>query len=287
MKYLKYFEQASAYEAYKASSDYVTPNVSYVVETEGVSYEKFNPFLDVSNVRCGAIYIANSLGDKQYVKSVDNIPEGYTPIGVVINRVFVSSTETTSTYCMKILSLKYMSSNTPDTGSIDKSNSYLKWFTYYDRRDVPNISNDTRSKESGKTNTNYILNNTWNDGWKTEPDLKYNCIYPAAMACWRYSTIGTTQGDWFLPSKDDWSDAVKYTSKAWSDALQALADAGYSCAPFDSTIPYWTSSEKDSESKKYCTISYSSYYSTSIGTYNGDAERYVRAMMDVNETFNN
>lgn len=39
MKYLKYFEQASAYEAYKTSSDYVLPNVSYVVENKGVWYE--------------------------------------------------------------------------------------------------------------------------------------------------------------------------------------------------------------------------------------------------------
>lgn len=38
MKYLKYFEQASAYEAYKNGSDYITPNVSYVEENEGVSY---------------------------------------------------------------------------------------------------------------------------------------------------------------------------------------------------------------------------------------------------------
>lgn len=36
MKYLKYFEEVSAYEAYKSGSDYVTPNVSYVVENNGV-----------------------------------------------------------------------------------------------------------------------------------------------------------------------------------------------------------------------------------------------------------
>jgi hypothetical protein len=38
MKYLKYFEEASAYEAYKNGSDYITPNVSYIVETDKVKY---------------------------------------------------------------------------------------------------------------------------------------------------------------------------------------------------------------------------------------------------------
>ena len=45
MKYLKYFEQASAYEAYKNGSDFVTPNVSYVVETEDVYYESCAPYV--------------------------------------------------------------------------------------------------------------------------------------------------------------------------------------------------------------------------------------------------
>jgi hypothetical protein len=40
MKYLKYFEEASAYEAYKNGSDFILPNVSYVADTKDV---KFNP----------------------------------------------------------------------------------------------------------------------------------------------------------------------------------------------------------------------------------------------------
>ena len=40
MKYLKYFEDASAYEAYKNGSDFILPNVSYVVDNNQV---KFNP----------------------------------------------------------------------------------------------------------------------------------------------------------------------------------------------------------------------------------------------------
>lgn len=44
MKYLKYFDEASAYEAYKNGSDYVLPNVSYVVEGNTVNYNPEPPF---------------------------------------------------------------------------------------------------------------------------------------------------------------------------------------------------------------------------------------------------
>lgn len=39
MKYLKQFKQASEYEAFKESEDYVTPNVSYIVEDGNINYE--------------------------------------------------------------------------------------------------------------------------------------------------------------------------------------------------------------------------------------------------------
>jgi hypothetical protein len=41
MKYLKYFQEASEYTEYKSSSDYVTPNVSYVVEGNFVDYKAY------------------------------------------------------------------------------------------------------------------------------------------------------------------------------------------------------------------------------------------------------
>ena len=43
MKYLKYLQTAIDFESFKNSEDYVTPNVSYVEETNGVSYEPYVP----------------------------------------------------------------------------------------------------------------------------------------------------------------------------------------------------------------------------------------------------
>lgn len=41
MKYLKYLQTANDFESFKNSENYILPNVSYVVETEGVSFEPY------------------------------------------------------------------------------------------------------------------------------------------------------------------------------------------------------------------------------------------------------
>jgi hypothetical protein len=40
MKYLKYFETEAGYASYKNGSDFITPNVSYIVETNDVQYTR-------------------------------------------------------------------------------------------------------------------------------------------------------------------------------------------------------------------------------------------------------
>lgn len=45
MKHLKLFNDTVSYEAYKNGSDYVLPNVSYIEETKGVSYD---PYVDLT-----------------------------------------------------------------------------------------------------------------------------------------------------------------------------------------------------------------------------------------------
>lgn len=52
MKYLKYFDNTSAYEAYKNGSNYILPNVSYIVETKVVNYE---PKLEVGKYKIGIL----------------------------------------------------------------------------------------------------------------------------------------------------------------------------------------------------------------------------------------
>ena len=72
MKYLKYFEQASAYEAYKNGSDYVLPNVSFVVETKGVSYE---PKIEVGKYKIG-VFSKKDISGLTYNKVDLGLPSG-------------------------------------------------------------------------------------------------------------------------------------------------------------------------------------------------------------------
>lgn len=43
MKYLKYLQTTNDFESFKNSENYILPNVSYVVETKGVSFEPYVP----------------------------------------------------------------------------------------------------------------------------------------------------------------------------------------------------------------------------------------------------
>lgn len=54
MKYLKYLQTTNDFESFKNSEDYILPNVSYVVETEGVSFEPYIPPLGVDSIPDGA-----------------------------------------------------------------------------------------------------------------------------------------------------------------------------------------------------------------------------------------
>ncbi len=64
MKYLKYFEESSAYETYKNGSDYVLPNVSYI-KTGEVLYNSFN-----KNIIC--TYIIDDTTVNTPVKIIHN-----------------------------------------------------------------------------------------------------------------------------------------------------------------------------------------------------------------------
>lgn len=110
MKHLKYLQTANDFEAFKNSANYILPNVSYIKETEGVSFEPYIPSVEV-----GDICLANANGDKKFIKVGESIPDGYEPIGIV---VIPSSHDVYGTGECAVLSLKYMNYTTPNEGSI-------------------------------------------------------------------------------------------------------------------------------------------------------------------------
>lgn len=71
MKYLKYFKDASVYEAYKNSDDYVLPNVSYIEDSNVVMYnpKSINPNVKPNANRVICTYDAS---DSQWGVSLFN-----------------------------------------------------------------------------------------------------------------------------------------------------------------------------------------------------------------------
>ena len=56
MKYIKLFETASEYQAFKESTDYIEPNVSYSIDTDVVHY---NPYIPPPPKAGDVVYYAN------------------------------------------------------------------------------------------------------------------------------------------------------------------------------------------------------------------------------------
>jgi hypothetical protein len=63
MKYLKYLQTANDFESFKNSEDYVLPNVSYIEETKGVSFEPEPPFYMVDlGLPSGRLWCDRNIG---------------------------------------------------------------------------------------------------------------------------------------------------------------------------------------------------------------------------------
>ena len=73
---------------------------------------------------------------------------------------------------------------------------------YHSTEDTGNILSDMNGKENTKILLDY--DNNFSTDWQTAIAIQnvYNneYIHPSAQCCWRYHTVGTQQGDWYLPS---------------------------------------------------------------------------------------
>lgn len=65
-------------------------------------------------------------------------------------------------------------------------------------------NNNIFSDFNGKYYSSIITNdNITQTNWKTDPHITNNYddnTYPASCCCWRYHTLGTKEGDWYLPT---------------------------------------------------------------------------------------
>lgn len=139
----------------------------------------------------------------------------------------------------------------------------------------------------GKGNTEKILAHMADESWKTSETIHKTSsnvaedsknYHPAAACCWRYSTPGTTQGQWYLPACGELGYIIPRMNTL-NKILNAIpnANGGTSKALSLSTNNYyWSSSE------------YSSYTARHVYTGNGNVTNhskynyfYVRAVLAV------
>ena len=119
----------------------------------------------------------------------------------------------------------------------------------------------------GVENTTTLINHcTGQPNWKIDPTIENKQdenYHPAACCCWRYHTVGTKQGDWYLPAYGEGAyimaqfNSINQTgsiinSEYGSDKFVALADGD----------DHWLSSE------------YSSSYAWIFGTGDGYSDSY-------------
>lgn len=116
--------------------------------------------------------------------------------------------------------------------ALDQSSSNLIFSRY--RTDIPNLENCTNGKPlscgtDGKANTAAII-----------AFGKSNSIsYPAAEYCYNYTTTGTEEGDWFLPSYVELKSI--YNAKSMINATLNLLGKSSLMESY-----HWTSTEHDS-----------------------------------------
>lgn len=94
----------------------------------------------------------------------------------------------------------------------NKVNDFIPSLYLEDGTRNPNVDatisgNNVLTDFEGKSNTAQILTfATGQTDWKTASTITNNYnkgYYPAPCCCWRFHTIGTNQGDWYLPAQGE------------------------------------------------------------------------------------
>lgn len=108
----------------------------------------------------------------------------------------------------------------------------------------------------GAENTAALINHcTGQPNWKTDPTIENKQdenYHPAACCCWRYHTVGTKQGDWYLPAYGEGA----YIMAQFNSINQtgSIINSEYGSDKFAALVgsySYWLSSEYSSSDAWY------------------------------------
>ena len=155
----------------------------------------------------------------------------------------------------------------------------LKNEIYHDTSNTASVLADM----DGKSNTEKILavDNGGSTDWQTASTItnadRTETIHPAAQCSWRYHTVGTNQGDWYLPSAGE----LGYLASRWkviNNSIDKLVSSGVEALVLPVNGYWWSSTEYSSDYAVYLSF-YSDY--AGLYNYNKNLNFYVRAFLAV------
>ena len=136
----------------------------------------------------------------------------------------------------------------------------------------------------GRINTETILDidNERSIDWQTAATItntgRTETIHPAAQCCWRYHTIGTSQGDWYLPSAGE----LGYLASRWkaiNASIAKIINFGFGYVLSLTFYNYLSSTESDTDSSVY--LSFYADEAKIQDNYKFNLYAYTRAFLAV------
>ena len=298
MKYLKIFNNSADYQAFKGGGgDYITPNVSYVKETEGIKLKPYTPppvlagdvaYWDGSSVKTTPLSSWNSsLGTPVGVVVV---PKGFAPDGKarIVSLLYVDASGNTST---SYKSIKWGNTSvdteltnfnrvptTDNTGSTSTgsnrygylpSDKFTRTTSFVDpKAQYSSTSNlipspylgDGPNPEYNKGISGYnnVLSD-FNGLSNTETLVGLGADYVAANAAYKYND-GTSNLQWYLPAMGE----LGYLMPRFNEINKTITALGG--VAVDGYYTCWSSSE------------YSMNYAYSLSTNAGEVTETVRGI---------
>ena len=134
--------------------------------------------------------------------------------------------------CVRLVALYPADPKQPDTGCVNCASGYEAKSCYAPSNSSYAYTNKicpTSSKSDGWHNMKYWyawLNTLLDDSWKTAPTILSTYESQAAMTAWRYHTLGTQQGYWYIPAsanernysnEDNYDSEYRYLWKILSE----------------------------------------------------------------------
>ena len=166
---------------------------------EGITYKTFVPCLNESG--------SYDFGDTQEIKRWvgSNLGFKYFSSDNYVNSRYLPNPFTNNYYYGTLPSVSNNYIPSPYTQNMMKNPIF---YTENPTNNQPSLIIEMDGKEKTEKILNQLAVNIGNEDWKngdtipntTSDTLNWTMICPPVQCCWMYSTVGTNQGDWYLPS---------------------------------------------------------------------------------------